>query len=66
MLLYNEKKKMLDTGPVETNLQSEPHWDGGTKVCSNCPSHMTKMAAMSIYGKTVQKSFSPELVDRLP
>ena len=25
--------------------------DGGTKVCSNGPGHMTKMAAMPIYGK---------------
>ena len=28
------------------------------------PGHMTKMAAMPIYGKTVQKSSSPEPVDR--
>ena len=26
-------------------------WDGGMKVCSNGPGHMTKMAAMPIYGK---------------
>ena len=26
------------------------------------PGHMTKMAAMPIYGKTLQKSFSPEPV----
>ena len=30
-------------------------WDGGTKVCSNDPSHMTKMAAMPIYGKNQKK-----------
>ena len=30
----------------------EPPWDGGTKVCSNDPGHMTNMAAMIIYGKT--------------
>ena len=24
-------------------------WDGGTKVCSNCPGHITKMATMPIY-----------------
>ena len=29
-------------------------WDGGTKVCSNCPGHMTKMAAMPIYGKNLK------------
>ena len=32
-------------------------WDGGTKVCSNDPSHMTKMAAMPIYGKNQKKKF---------
>ena len=35
-------------------------WDWGTKVCSNGPGHMTKMAAMPIYGKNLKKS-SPEL-----
>ena len=25
-------------------------WDGGTKVCSNGPGHITKVAAMPIYG----------------
>ena len=29
-------------------------WDGGTKVCSNSPGHMTKMAAMPIYGKNLK------------
>ena len=29
----------------------ETPYDAGTKVCSNGPGHMTKMAAMSIYGK---------------
>ena len=32
-------------------------WDGGTKVCSNGPGHMTKMAAMAIYGKNLKKIF---------
>ena len=32
-------------------------WDGGTKVCSNGPDHMTKMAAMPIYGKNLKKIF---------
>ena len=35
-------------------------WDGGTKVCSNGPGHMTKMAAMHIYGKNLKKSSSLE------
>ena len=29
--------------------------DGGMKVCSNGPGHMTKMAAMPIYGKNLKK-----------
>ena len=29
-------------------------WDGGTKVCSNGPGHMTKMAAMAIYCKKLK------------
>ena len=32
----------------------EPPWDGGTKVWSNGPGHMTKMAAMPIYDKTLK------------
>ena len=38
----------------------ESPWDGGTKVCSNDPDHMTKMATMPIYGKNLKKSSSPE------
>ena len=33
----------------------EPPRDGGTKVCSNGPGHMTKMATMPIYGKKFKK-----------
>ena len=42
------------TGPIEAKLHVEPPWDGGTKVCSNGPSHMTKMAVMPIYGKKLK------------
>ena len=28
----------------------------GTKVCSNGPGHMTKVAAMPIYGKNLKKN----------
>ena len=48
------------TGPIKVKFDMEPPWDGGTKVCSTGPGHMTKMAAMPIYGKNVKKSFSPE------
>ena len=30
---------------------------GGTKICSNGPGHMTKMAAVAIYGKNLKKIF---------
>ena len=35
----------------------ESPWDGRKKVCSNGPDHMTKMAAMPIYGKSIKTSF---------
>ena len=43
----------------------EPPWDGGTKVCSNNPGHMTRMADTPIYGKNLKKS-SPEPKGRWP
>ena len=43
------------------NLVELP-WEGGRKVCINGPGHMTKMAAMPIYDKNLQKSF-PEPED---
>ena len=39
---------------------------GGTKIWSHGPSHMTKMAAMPIYGKNLKKSSSPEPKGSLP
>ena len=48
------------TGLIAAKFHMEPPWDGGTKVCSNSPGHMTKMAAMPIYGKSLKKSSSPE------
>ena len=48
------------SGPIEVKFHVEPHLDGETKDCSNGPSHMTKMAAMPIYGKNLKKSSSLE------
>ena len=42
------------TRPIEAKFHMEPPWDGGTKVCSNGPGHMTKMAVMPIYGKNLK------------
>ena len=40
-------------GPIKAKLYVEPPWEGGTKVYINGPGHMTKMAAMPIYGKNL-------------
>ena len=32
----------------------------GNEICSNVPGHLTKMAAMPIYGKNLKKSSSLE------
>ena len=39
--------------PIKAKCYVEPPWEGGTKVCINGPGHMTKMAAMPIYGKNL-------------
>ena len=51
--------------PIKAKFYVEPPWEGGTKVCINVPGHMTKMAAMPIYGKNILQT-SPEPVDRFP
>ena len=48
------------TGPIKVKIHMEPSWDRGTKVCSIGPGHVTKIAAMPIYGKNLKKSSSPE------
>ena len=54
------------TWPIKAKFYVEPPWEGGTKVCINGPGHMTKMAAMPIYGKNLKKSSSPEPAGRFP
>ena len=44
--------------PIEAKFHVEPPWDGGRKICSNGPGHLTSMAAMPIYGKNLKKIFS--------
>ena len=48
------------TGPIEVKFHMELLWDKETKVCSNGPGHMSKMATMPIYGKILKKSSSLE------
>ena len=37
--------------PIEAKFYVQSHGDEGMKICSNCLGHITKMAAMPIYGK---------------
>ena len=46
--------------PIKAKFYVEPPWEGETKVYINGPGHMTKMAAMLIYGKNLKNSSSPE------
>ena len=46
--------------PIKAKLYVEPPFIGGTKVYINGLGHMTKMAAMPIYGKNLKKPSSPE------
>ena len=52
--------------PIKAKFYVEPPWEGGTKVNINGPGHITKMAAMTIYGKNLknllqnQKSYDIE------
>ena len=42
----------VTTWPLEAKFHVEPSWDRGMKSCSTGRGHLTKMATMSIYGKT--------------
>ena len=48
----------------KTKYYVEPPWVGRTKFCSRHVGHMTKMAAMPIYGKNPSKSSSMAPLDR--
>ena len=43
--------------PIKAKFYVEPPKEGGKKVYINGPGHMTKMAAMPIYGKKPLKIF---------
>ena len=43
--------------PVKAKFYMKHLWEGGTNVYINNPGHMTKMAAMPIYGKNPSKIF---------
>ena len=46
--------------PIKAKFYVESPREGGTKVYINSPGHMTKMAAMPIYGKKLKNSTYPE------
>ena len=46
--------------PIEAKFHMESPWAWGMTIYSNGPGHMTKMAAMTIYGKNLKKSSAPE------
>ena len=52
------------TGPIVTKFHIQPPGPLGKKSCSNGLDHITNMAAMPIYGKNLNKSSSPEPIDR--
>ena len=43
--------------PIKAKFYMKHLWEGGTNVFINNPGHMTKMAAMPIYGKNPSKFF---------
>ena len=43
----------ITTRSTEAKFHVEPPWDRGTKACSNGLGHITKVAAMPIYGKNL-------------
>ena len=43
--------------PIKAKFYVEPPWGRGTKVCLRHLGHLTKMAAMPIYGKNPSKIF---------
>ena len=45
--------------PIKAKFHVAPIWERGKKLYINCPGHMTKVAAMPIYGKKTLKISSP-------
>ena len=43
--------------PIEAKIHVKPSWDGRMKIYSNGEGHMTNMATIPIYGKTLKIFF---------
>ena len=54
---FQTSSPLKPLGRLKPNFIMEPPWDGGTKLCSNSAGHLTKMAAMPIYGKNLKIIF---------
>ena len=67
LIVYQSLRRPSVSPPLPQHFQSstlEPPgqlnlnvMDAGTKVCTNGPGHMTKLAAMPVYGKTPLRIF---------
>ena len=57
---FQTSSPLKPLGQSKLKFYVEPPWKGGTNVYINGPGHMTKMAAMRIYGKNFKKSFPPQ------
>ena len=62
--IFKRQLLLYPTGPNVTKFLLEPPWAEGIKICTNPQGHMTNMATMPIYGKTLFESSSPEPVDQ--
>ena len=47
-------------GPISLKFHMQPPSKGGKKIYIFCPDHRTKMGTMTIYGRNLKKSSSPE------
>ena len=54
------------TEPISFKFHMQPSTKGGKKDDILRPGHMTKIAAIPIYGKNLKKSSSPDSLGQLP
>ena len=55
-LVFSNLFSSITARPIEAKFHMEPPCYRRIKVCSNGSDHMTKMAAMPIYGKNLKTS----------
>ena len=57
MSIFSNNFSSETTGLVEAKFHMKSPWDGGNEsLFHKSPGHMTKMAAMPIYGKNLKKN----------